>query len=252
MANQVRHDKNFGTASRIKTLAIMKIKTLVENLVSLIYPKLCVICGEPLVENEKFFCYACYLKLPITNYHFISDNRAMERLAGKVSLTKASSYLYYNKGGIAQKLITEIKYRGNQDLGEWIGAYISKDMISSDFFKGIDYLIPVPLHRSKEKKRGFNQAEKIAEGISRTTGIRMETKNVFREKANTSQTRKGVFDRWKNTQNLFDIKDPKLFEGKHILLIDDVLTTGSTLEALAQSLLKSPEVKISILTLAVT
>ena len=230
----------------------MKIKTLLTNLTSLLYPKLCVICGEPLIENEKFFCFSCSLRLPKTYYHLIPENQAIERLAGKVSLEKASSYFYYNKGGVAQKIITEIKYKANMELGEWIGAYIAKDMSSSDFFREIDYLVSVPLHKLKEKKRGFNQAEKIAEGISQITKIPVKTSNVFRGKANTSQTRKGIFDRWKNTQNLFNMKDPKLFEEKHILLIDDVLTTGSTLEALAQSLLKSDGIKISILTVAIT
>ena len=230
----------------------IKTKSLLVNLASLLYPKLCVICGESLIENENFFCFNCFLRLPKTYYHLIPENQAIERLAGKVSLVKASAFLYYNKGGIAQKLITEIKYRGNMELGEWIGAYIAKDMSSSDFFQEIDYLVSVPLHKSKEKKRGFNQAEKIAEGISKVTKIPLETSNVFRDKANTSQTRKGIFDRWKNSKNLFDMKNPELFEGKHILLIDDVLTTGSTLEALAQSLMKSDGVKISILTVAIT
>lgn len=204
------------------------------------------------MENEKYFCFACFLKLPRTNYHLIPENRAIERLAGKISLVKASSYLYYNKGGIAQKLIAEIKYKGNLYLGEWIGSYLAKDMVPSGFFQGIDYMVPVPLHQSKEKKRGFNQAEKIAEGIAKVTNIPVETNNVLREKANTSQTRKGIFDRWKNTRNLFTLKDSEFFEEKHILLIDDVLTTGSTLEAVARSLLKSQRVKISILTLAIT
>jgi len=235
-----------------KYLNFVKTKTLFADFVSLLYPELCVICGEPLIESEKYFCFACFLKLPKTNYHLIPENRAIERLAGKVSLVKASSYFYYNKGGAAQKLIAEIKYRGNRKLGEWIGGYLAEDMISSGFFQGIDYLVPVPLHRSKEKKRGFNQAEKIAEGIAKVTRIPVENDNVIREKANISQTGKGIFDRWKNTLNLFDLKDTELFKKKHILLIDDVLTTGSTLEAVAQSLLKSQEVKISILTLAIT
>jgi len=230
----------------------MKIKMLLTNFVSLFYPKLCVVCGESLIENENYFCFACFLKLPKTNYHLIPENQAIERLAGKVSLEKASSYFYYNKGGVAQKLVGEIKYRGNRNLGEWIGSYIAKDMISSEFFQGIDYLAPVPLHRSKEKKRGFNQAEKIAQGIFQVTKIPLEINNIVREKANTTQTKKGIFDRWRNTQNLFNIENRKLFENKHILLIDDVLTTGSTLEAVARSLLKSEGVKISILTLAIT
>jgi len=230
----------------------MKIKNLFANFISLLYPDLCVICGEPLIENERFFCLSCFLKLPRTHYHLTPENQTIERFAGKISLEKASSYFYYNKGGVAQKLIAAIKYRGNQNLGEWIGSYIAKDMISSGFFQGIDYLAPVPLHRSKEKKRGFNQAEKIAEGIARVTQIPIETDNLIRVKANTSQTKKGLFARWMNTQNLFQMKNPTLFNGKHILLIDDVLTTGSTLEAFAQSLLKSEGIKISILTLAIT
>jgi ComF family protein len=113
-------------------------------------------------------------------------------------------------------------------------------------------MVPVPLHRSKQKKRGFNQAEKIAEGISQVTDIPVETTNVFRAKANTTQTRKGLFDRWKNTLNLFQLNNPVLFKEKHVLIIDDVLTTGSTVEAVAQSLLRSPGIKISLLTLAMT
>ena len=229
----------------------MIIKKIFANFISLMYPALCVTCREPLIENEKFFCFACSLRLPKTHYHLISENQAIERLAGKISLEKASSYFYYNKEGFGQKLIAEIKYKGNQNLGVWIGAYIAKDMLSSDFFQNIDYLIPVPLHKSKEKKRGFNQAEKIAEGIAQITKIPLETTNVFREKSNTSQTKKRLFERWKNTQNLFYMKNPELFNKKHILIIDDVLTTGSTIEALAQSLLKSSEIKISILTLAI-
>ena len=230
----------------------MKIKTLLANFFSLLYPRLCVICEEPLIENEEFFCFACFLRLPKTHYHLIPENQAIERFSGRISLEKASSYFYYSKGGVAQKLIAEIKYRDNKNLGEWIGEYLANDMVSSGFFQGIDYLVPVPLHRSKEKKRGFNQAEKIALGISQATKIPVETNNVFREKANSTQTRKGRFERWKNTQNVFNLKDMELFNEKHILLIDDVLTTGSTLEALAQSLLKSKGIKISILTLAIT
>jgi len=230
----------------------MYFQTLFSNLASLIYPELCVICREPLIENEKYFCFSCFLKLPKTNYHFISDNQAIDRFAGKVSLEKASSYFYYNKEGVAQKLIAEIKYKGNRNLGEWIGAYIANDMISSNFFQNIDYLVPVPLHKSKEKKRGFNQAEKIAKGIAKVTKISLETSNVFKQKSNTSQTKKRLFERWKSTRNLFYMKNPELFNQKHILIIDDVLTTGSTIEALAQSLLKSKDIKISILTVAIT
>ena len=218
---------------------------------SLFYPKLCVVCGNPLVADENYFCLECFLKLPKTNYHLNPDNQASDRFAGKVPLARGASYLYYNKGGSAQKLIVEIKYKSNRNLGKWMGALLAKEWFSCGFFQDIDYLVPVPLHPSKERKRGFNQAEMIALGIAQVTGIQMDTKNVFRKKANTTQTKKGLFERWKNTKDLFEVQNPALFKNKHILIVDDVLTTGSTLEAVAQSILKAEGVKISLLSLAI-
>jgi ComF family protein len=233
-------------------LSLATLKDLINNFIRLFYPALCVICKEPLIGKEHFFCLECFLNLPKTNYQSNVENQAFDRFLGKIPLERASSFLYYNKGGIGQTLIEEIKYKGNRNLGVWIGAYMANELISSEFFEGVDYLLPVPLHSSKEKKRGFNQSERIAEGIAKVTQIQMDTKNVFRRKANTSQTKKGRFERWQNTQGLFDMKDPELFAGKHVLIIDDVLTTGSTLESVAQSILKSQGARVSILTLGIT
>jgi ComF family protein len=229
----------------------MKLARLFKNLFSLFYPPLCIGCSEALMENENFFCPECFLELPKTNYHLISNNLAYERVAGKITVQKASSFLYYNKNGLAQKLMVEFKYRGNIHLGKWIGSYIAKDLLASGFFEGIDFIVPVPLHTKKRKRRGFNQSEILSRSISAISGVPMETNNLYRGKANISQTRKGIYERWKNTQGIFDLKDAELFKNKHILLIDDVLTTGATLEACAQALLKSKNIKISILTLAI-
>lgn len=230
----------------------MQLKNLLQAFVSLFYPKLCVTCGEPLVAGENYFCLECFLKLPKTNYHLIPDNRTTDRFAGKIPVAKGASYLYYSKGGISQKLIAEIKYRDNRNLGEWMGVLLAKDWLPGGFFHGIDCLVPVPLHPSKEKKRGFNQSEMIASGISQITGIRIDTKNIIRKKANETQTKKGRFERWKNTKDLFEAKNIDFFNSKHVLIIDDVLTTGSTLEAVARSILKATNVKISLLSLAIT
>jgi ComF family protein len=191
------------------------------------------------------------LNLPKTRYHLNRDNLSFERFLGKVPIEKATSYLYYNKAGIGQKLVAEIKYKSNVSLGKWFGQYLAKDLQKNGFFDGIDYLIPVPLHTQKYKKRGFNQSEIIAQGIASVTHIPLETWNLYRAKANVSQTRKGVYERWLNTSDIFKLKDKQLFAGKHLLLIDDVLTTGSTLEACAFCLLETSGTKISLLTIAI-
>jgi ComF family protein len=159
--------------------------------------------------------------------------------------------LYYNKQGLGQKLVAAIKYQGNIALGEWIGASLAEELLSSGFFEGIDYLIPVPLHKKKQWKRGFNQSETLAKGISAITGIPIDRNNLYRAKANVSQTRKGTYERWKNTLNIFQVRDVNSFKNKHLLLLDDVLTTGSTLEACARALLQCENARLSVLTLAI-
>ncbi|GHT76997.1 amidophosphoribosyltransferase [Bacteroidia bacterium] len=204
------------------------------------------------MEEEAFLCLSCFQKLPKTNYHHCADNPAFDRFLGKVPVCKATAYLYYNKGGLGQKLVEKIKYRGNIYLGKWLGAYLAGDMLSSGFFDDVDYLIPVPLHPHKQRQRGFNQSEVIAQGIASVTGIPVKTNILYRRKANVSQTRKGVYERWKNTEGIFDVKNSDLLPNKHVLLIDDVLTTGATLEACMQPVLKEKKVQISVLTLAIT
>ncbi|MDR1526402.1 MAG: ComF family protein [Dysgonamonadaceae bacterium] len=229
----------------------MKDTNLLQNLISLFYPPLCMGCSEALITGEKFLCSNCFDDLPKTNYHFCKDNRAYEQLLTRFPVQKASAYLYYTKDGLGQKLVAAIKYQGNRVFGEWMGALMAGDLRSSGFFDGIDYLVPVPLHKKKQWDRGFNQSEILAKGILSVTGIPLDNRVLYRAKANVSQTRKGVFERWKNTQDLFQVENTVVFQNKHILLVDDVLTTGSTLEACAQALLQCENVRISVLTLAI-
>ncbi|MDR2806296.1 MAG: ComF family protein [Dysgonamonadaceae bacterium] len=229
----------------------MNIIPVFQHLISLVYPPLCIGCSEALITGEKFFCSECFSDWPKTHYHRYKENRAYEQLLTRFPVQKAAAYLYYNKSGLGQKLIAAIKYQGNEALGKWTGDFLARDLLPSGFFDGIDYLVPVPLHKKKQWQRGFNQSEILAEGISAVTGIPVDTRILYRAKANTSQTRKGAFDRWINTQGLFQIRNAGFFQNKHILLIDDVLTTGSTLEACARALLQCENIRISVLTLAV-
>ncbi|GHU64745.1 amidophosphoribosyltransferase [Bacteroidia bacterium] len=229
----------------------MIFKTLLSNFLALFFPDLCVVCREPLLEGETFLCLHCALKLPKTAYRSYVNNLSFDRFLGKIPLEKVNSYLYYSKGGIGQKLVADIKYKGNVSLGKWMGECMAKDVLSSGFFDGIDFIVPVPLHPKRLKQRGYNQSEIIAEGISFVTDIPLDTKNLFRKKATATQTKRGIYERWRNTLDIFDLHDRELFAGKHILIIDDVLTTGSTLEAAAHCILESKGSKVSILTLAV-
>jgi ComF family protein len=229
----------------------MNINQYFKSLLSLFYPPLCVGCSDALLNSETYFCAECLKKLPVTDYHLQTENPAKERLAGKIPVERATAYLYYNKEGLGQKTVAEIKYHGNQQLGSWVGERLAQNLLPSGFFEGIDFLVPVPLHPKKMRKRGFNQAEAIALGISKITQIPLETTILYRGRANETQTKKSLYERWKNTQGIFQIVDNQLFEDKHLLLIDDVLTTGSTLEACAQALIKTKNVRISILTLAI-
>ena len=231
----------------------MNLKTLGNYLLSLFYPEECIVCKNILIEGEEYLCLHCLHKLPKTNHHLCPDNAASKNLIGKVVFKTATGYLFYSKGGLSQSIIAEIKYKGNRRFGAWIGAYLASDIKDSGFFNDIDLLVPIPLHKKKLRKRGFNQAEIIAQGISDTTDIPIDTNGLQRAIANPTQTRKGSFERWLNTKDIFVIEDADCFKNKHILLIDDVFTTGSTIEAAIDVINKECEnVEVSVLALALS
>ncbi len=231
----------------------MNFKDLIYSFLSLFYPEECIVCQNTLIEGEEFLCLHCLHKLPKTNHHLCPNNAASNNLIGKVIFKTVTAYLFYSKGGISQKMIAEIKYKGNHRFGIWLGAYLASDIQDSKYFDTIDLLVPIPLHKKKLRKRGFNQAEIIAQGISKITNISLDTSNLQRSIANPTQTKMGSFERWLNTQNIFIIKDNHCFDNKHILLIDDVFTTGSTIEAAIEVINKEcKNVQVSVLTLALS
>ncbi|MDD2799458.1 MAG: ComF family protein [Bacteroidales bacterium] len=217
----------------------------------LLFPETCVLCGKSLIESEDIICLHCLYRLPRTNFHNDRENRVEKRFFGKIAVEQASSLFYFNKGSDFRHLIHLLKYKDRQDVGETLGRYAARELLQQGAFSDIDCIIPIPLHKKKERKRGYNQAECIAKGMSEVLKKPVELNGVHRVKANNTQTRKSVLQRWQNVQEIFELKDATLLQGKHILLIDDVLTTGATMEACAVVLLQVDGVKISLFTLAV-
>jgi ComF family protein len=225
-------------------------KKLFTCLLDLLYPNLCVICNESLVRGEEMICFHCLHQMPKTNYHLEKDNAVEKRFWGKVPVYRATSYFHFYKGSPFRQLLHELKYRGNKEIGRVMGRFAGIDLLDTDDFASIDVIVPVPLHPKKQLKRGYNQSEWIARGLSEALNKPVDTTHLIRIKENATQTKKSVFERYQNTQGIFALNDVTVFEKKHILLVDDVLTTGSTLEACALALMESSFVKISVFTLA--
>jgi ComF family protein len=222
------------------------------SLVSLFFPPLCVGCGEALAGGEAFLCGACLADLPERGGFPYEDNAVYRQLAARFAVRRAASFLHYGRGGLGQKVVGEIKYRGNTALGVWMGERMAGGLVPSGFFAGVDVLVPVPLHGNKRRRRGFNQSEVLVRGVAAVTGIPVDTVVLYRAKANVSQVRKDASERWVNAQGLFGVREAERFRGQHILLVDDVLTTGATLEACAEALSGCEGARISVLTLAAT
>lgn len=217
----------------------------------LFFPETCVVCGGALGEKDRYLCVSCHAHLPLTGYYLEEDNDVARLFWGKVPLVHAASYFYYYKGSDYCRILYRLKYHHCKEIGEVMGRCMAAGIQASTFFKGIDLIVPVPLHKKKLRLRGYNQCEWIAKGISAVTGIPVNTSGLIRTVNNSTQTKKSARERWENVQNIFSVVSSGDFADKHILLIDDVLTTGATLYACATALKELEGVKVSILTLAV-
>lgn len=223
---------------------------LLVYLTELLFPRLCVVCGDKLIEQEQWICLHCLHHIPRTNYHLDRDNRVAQLFYGRVEIELATAFFYFSKGSKYQTLLHNLKYKGMKELGAEIGKHFGIDLLQSPHFSSVDIICPVPLHPVKEKKRGYNQSWWIASGIAEQMQKELSTGNLKRITATETQTRRTRFERWQNVEGIFDLTNPNAFSGKHILLVDDVVTTGSTLEACAQAILSKTKARVSIATLA--
>lgn len=218
---------------------------------SLFFPRCCIVCGNPLAKGEVYLCAHCNMNLPRTDLHKQKDNAVEQLFWGKIPLERATAFFYYRKGSNYRQILHRLKYRGEKEIGEVMGRCMATELLPYDFFSDIDVIIPVPLHPKKQRARGYNQSEWIARGISGISGISVDTTSVSREKNTATQTRKTVFERWENVNQTFTLHLPERFAHKHLLIIDDVLTTGATTVACASAFEGVEGVRISVLTLAV-
>lgn len=221
------------------------------DFLNLLFPKTCISCGDVLDKKEDHICLKCLYHLPKTYLHDQPDNEIEKRFWGKVQIERASAFFYFKKGSSFQQLLHHLKYKGDKEIGEVLGKQIGIDLVSTPDFSSVDVIVPVPLHKKKLRKRGYNQSEWIAKGIAARMEKPIDTANLYRTVENQTQTKKGIYERWENVNGIFALKDNEIFRDKHILLVDDVLTTGSTIEACAKAILQSENAKVSVITLAV-
>lgn len=220
------------------------------DLLGLLFPNACNACGTTLYYGEHLICTKCLYDLPFTDYHIHADNRVAKQLWGRLSLNAAMAMLYFRKGSKVQSLIHNLKYNNKTEVGVLLGNKLGERLKSSSLYQDIDWIIPVPLHLKKLRIRGYNQSLYIAEGISKVLDVPFSEAELIRSAATESQTKKSRYNRYENMQDVFKVVKPDQLSGKHILLIDDVITTGATLEACANELLKNGVAKVSIAALA--
>ena len=227
------------------------LKKIFSDTIHLIYPHICTGCGSDLLKEDNLLCLKCINDLPQTNFAAYPTNPIEKIFWGRIPVAAAHSQFYFEKESLIQHLIHQLKYKNNSAIGVYMGELMGKTLLNSNRFNHIDYLIPLPLYADKERKRGYNQAKVICDGLSAIMNVPVITGNVNRRRFTETQTRKHRTERWDNVKDSFKVANPTDLNGKHLLLVDDVVTTGATLEACGNIILQeAADVKLSIATLA--
>lgn len=224
----------------------MKIPPFIEDFISLLYPRVCAACGNSLFKNEEVICTFCLYHLPKTNYHLMDDSPLDKVFWGRAQLAHTAALYNFQKKGKVQHLIHQLKYKGRMDVGVYMGKILGTDLLKTVAFQDITKVVPVPLHPAKQRKRGYNQSEQIAIGLAKAMNIEMDATSFVRTFNTETQTRKSRFARWENVKEIFKVTSPEELANRHILLVDDVITTGATLESAAHILLDIEGVKLSV------
>jgi len=226
------------------------LKSIYSSALHLFYPHVCTGCGSDLLKENNLLCLRCINDLPHTNFAKFNNNPVEKIFWGRIPISAAHSEFYFAKESLLQHLIHQLKYKNNTDIGFYLGQMLGKTLLASNRFNNIDYLVPLPLYPDKERKRGYNQAAIICNGMSEVMNVPVLNGNITRQRFTETQTRKHRTERWENVAGSFVAKNPAALKGKNILLVDDVITTGATLEACSSILLQQKDLKLYIATLA--
>jgi ComF family protein len=231
-------------------MSISNVKNMLNSVLNLFFPKICSCCEVLLLQNENFICTHCRHNLPVTNHHLYPDNEMFKKFYGRIPIVYASSLFYFNKKGIVQELIHDLKYRGNQEIGTILGEWYAEDLKIIQNFQTIDYIVPVPLHKRKIRERGYNQLTTFGETLSKNLAIPYNSTILTRNSYAKTQSKKNLEGRIEGMTAVFDIIFSEHHHNKHFLLLDDVITTGATLESCCRALEKIPNARISIVCMA--
>ena len=220
-----------------------------ESIFHLLFPHVCESCGSDVIAQDQFLCLQCHAALPRTEFHHYPSNPVEKIFWGRMPVVNATAQYYFSKGSKMQHLMHQLKYKGNKEVGLYLGKLMGYALAETNRFQTVDALVPLPLHPSKEKKRGYNQATVLCQGIADVLEKPVLKDVIIRTSHTESQTKKNRVQRWENMEGRFELVKPAAVEGKHILLVDDVITTGATLEACGSELLEAKNVHLSLATL---
>jgi ComF family protein len=219
---------------------------MLHHLINLLYPNQCLSCGDNLCQGEHLICTQCLLHLPFSLDYNDRENDLCRQFYGRFEYLMCSSLFFYTKTGIVQHLIHQLKYNRKSEVGVFLGEIFGNKLSQTNWSKSVDAIVPVPLHPKRLKFRGYNQAEQISIGISNSTGIAIDSCSLSRNLFTGTQTKKDKDMRWENVRDVFEVRDTRDLRGKHILLVDDVITTGSTIEGCVRALQQIPDIRISV------
>ena len=227
------------------------LQLLASDLFQLFFPSLCVACDERLADGEDTLCLFCEFGLPRTYFHRKNDNPVARHFWGRVRLQYASSFLVFEKGGKVQQVLTRLKYKGMKQVGLKIGRMYASELIKDEAeVLHADLILPIPLHQTRKQVRGYNQSALFAAGFSEVSGIPWDEQHLIRRESGESQTGKDRYERWLNVEGAFTVEKADELSGKQVIVVDDVMTTGATLESAVQALNQSGVDRVSILTMA--